>query len=209
MRVLSWNVRSLRDGARSVAAVLSEVAADVVVVQEAPRLLGWRTSRALLARRAGMRPAGWSWAAGNLVLVAPHVHVTSARAVLMPKYRGLHRRAVALAEVRVDGVAFTLAGTHLDLQEEARLDSARRVRALVGDGPLVLGADVNDRPGSPSWEALTSGLSGGSPGPTYPAVGAHKAIDALVSSFPVTRLEVLDTGTASDHLGVLAEVRVS
>ncbi len=206
MKVLSWNVRSLRDGARSVAAVLSEVRADVVIVQEAPRLLAWRTSRLLLASRSGLRVASSSWAAGNLVLVAPHVDVLASRAVLMPRRKGLHRRAVVLTTVSCGGAVLTVAGTHLDLQADARLDSARRVRALVGDGPLVLGADVNASPGSPAWDALTHDLHGGSPGPTFPAHAPRRRIDALVSSLPLARLEVLDTGRASDHLGVLAEL---
>ena len=50
LRVATWNVRSLRDDARGVAAALRGLDADLVCVQEAPRLVGWRTSR---ARRAG------------------------------------------------------------------------------------------------------------------------------------------------------------
>ncbi len=151
MRVVVWNVRSLRDGGAAVARTLAGLAPDLVVLQEAPRLLGWRTSRALLARRSGLHPASRGRAAGNLLLVRPGVEVRSTRTVLLPRRPGLHRRAVVLADVVVDGQPLVLAGTHLDLDPEARRDSAARVRALLPPGPCVLGADVNEEPGAPAW----------------------------------------------------------
>ena len=177
-----------------------------MLVQEAPRLVLWRTSRWLLARRAGLRVATWRWAAGDLVLVAPSVTVHGAGSALLPRRPGLHRRAVAWADVTVRGRRLTAAATHLDLQPEARLDSARRVRALLPPGPLVLGADLNDKPGSPTWEALSDGLAGGSPGPTFPSSAPRRRIDALLTNLAVLRLEAVDTGSASDHLAVLAEL---
>lgn len=208
MRVVVWNVRSLRDGAAGVAAVLRGLDADLVVLQEAPRLLLWRSSRALLARRAGLQAVGRSWAAGNQLYARPGTPVTAAGEVPMPRRPRLHRRAVALAELVVDGVPLVLAGTHLDLDPQARLDSARRVRAALPATRLVLGADVNDVPGSPAWQALAQGLvdARAGCGPTFPARAPRRSIDALLVSpdLRVLSCEVVDSGAASDHRPLLA-----
>lgn len=215
LRVVSWNVRSLRDGAREVAAVLRQLSPDLVVLQEAPRLIGWRSSRALLARRAGLRLATSARAAGNLLLVAPGVRVTGWSAVLLPRRPGLHRRAVAVARVEVGGREMLLAGTHLDLDPQARLDSAGQVRAAVAAqepaAPLVLGADVNEEPGEPAWRRLADGLLDvrQGTGPTFPARAPSRHLDALFVSpqLSVASCRVVATGSASDHLALLAELR--
>ena len=54
LRLLSYNVRSLRDDRASVAAVIRACRPDVVAVQEAPRSLRWRSKRAALARTSGL-----------------------------------------------------------------------------------------------------------------------------------------------------------
>lgn len=210
MRVVVWNVRSLRDGAAGVAAVLRRLDPDLAVLQEAPRLLLWRSSRALLARRAGLRAAGRSRAAGNQLLVRAGTPVVRARGVLLPRRPRLHRRALAVAELLVEGRPLVLAGTHLDLDPLARLDSARRVRAALPAGALVLGADVNDEPASPTWAALADGLvdARAGCGPTFPARAPRRSIDALLVSpdLEVRSCEVADSGAASDHLPLVAEL---
>ena len=103
-----------------------------------------------------------------------------------------------------------LACTHLDLDPAARLDSARRVRAALPAGPLVLGADVNDEPGSPPWEALAEGLAdaGEGLGPTFSVAAPRRRIDALLVA-PALRLvdrRLLDAGPVTDHRGVVADL---
>lgn len=205
------------------AAVLRDLDPDVVLVQEAPRLLLWRRSRRCLARRAGLAVATSGRAAGNLVLVAPRVRVLSSYDVVLPKRAGLHRRAVAVARLVVDGHTATVAGTHLDLDPSARLDSAGRVRELLVPGPLVpgplvpgalvLGADVNEPPGGPAWRRLGEGLvdARAGLGPTFPARAPDRSIDGLWvdPSYDVVRAEVVATGAASDHLALLVELRAA
>lgn len=210
MRVASWNVRSLRDGRGAVGAALADLQADVVLVQEAPRLVLWRLSRRLLARRAGLRVATSGRAAGNLVLVGPDVRVLSSYDVAMPRRPGLHRRAVAVARVVVDGVTVMVAGTHLDLDADARLDSAARVRACLPAGLLVLGADVNEQPGARAWTLLGAGLVDvrAGLGPTFPARAPARSIDGLWASpsLAVLAARVVATGAASDHLALVADL---
>jgi endonuclease/exonuclease/phosphatase family metal-dependent hydrolase len=212
VRVVSWNVRSLRDSSSGVAAALRALEADVVLVQEAPRLLGWRVAGARLARRAGLRrAAGGRPGAGNLLLVGPRVVVRDARAVLLPRRRGLHRRGAVLGSLEVGGLGLAVVGTHLDLDPAARLDSARRVRALAPDGALVVGADVNETAGEPAWEVLAAGLvdAGRALGPTFPARAPHRRIDALLvdPALHVVAAQVPATGLVSDHLPVVVDLR--
>lgn len=215
----------MRDGSAGVASALREPGPDVVLLQEAPRLLGWRSSCRLLARRTGLvLVTGGRPAAGNLLLVAPHVRVVSAGSLLLPRRPGLHRRGAVLAVLEVDGARVAVAGTHLDLDPPARLDSARRVRAVAGRAtagdagsaatpagtPLVVGADVNEPAGEPAWRALSAGLvdAGRDAGPTFPARDPHRRIDALLvdPTVQVLSCDVGATGAASDHLPLVADL---
>ena len=215
LRVVSWNVRSLRDDSAGVAAALRDLHADVVLLQEAPRLLTAVPANRRLASRAGLRRSvGGSLSCGNLLLVSPRVRVLQGRAVRLPKRPGLHRRGAVLAEVVVDGARLGLLGTHLDLQPDARLDSARRLRrsALDLDVPLLLAADLNDEPGSPTWTELSAGLVdlGRELGPTFPQRAPDRRIDALFADpvLEVLAVERPDPGPVTDHLPLVADLRV-
>jgi hypothetical protein len=102
LRVMSYNIRSLRDDVGAVGRVIRHAEADVVCVQEAPRFLWWRRKCAHLARDSGLViVSGGRDAAANMLLVRAAVKVDSARSVLFTRDRGLHQRGVALA--RLDG----------------------------------------------------------------------------------------------------------
>lgn len=212
LRVVSWNVRSLRDGAAGVAAVLRDLSPDVVLLQEAPRLLGSGRANRRLAGRCRLRPvAGGAGAAGNLLLVSPRVLVVRAAAVRLPRRPRLHRRGYVLAELEVEGQRCQVLGTHLDLDPGARVQSARAVRATVAeDLPLVLAADVNEEPGGPAWQALAAGLvdCAAGCGPTFPLRAPRRRIDALLVH---PRLQVLDVrvprpAPVTDHLPIVADL---
>jgi endonuclease/exonuclease/phosphatase family metal-dependent hydrolase len=225
MRVVGWNVRSLRDGRAAVVAVVRSLDPDVLVLQEAPRLVLWRLSRWWLAQACGLQVVTPWRAAGNVVLVRPGMPLLGRAQVRVPKRRGLHRRAAVV--VRLEGLA--VAGTHLDLREDARLDTAARVRAALPEGPAVLSADVNDVPGSATWAVLAAGLV--DPGaaldvPTFPARAPSRRIDALLArDLHVLRFHVADvpapaqssatasaasaraSACASDHRALVLDLR--
>lgn len=209
MRVVGWNVRSLRDGRCSVVRVVRSLDPDVLVLQEAPRLVLWRLSRWWLARACGLRLATTGWAAGNVVLVRPGVVVRRRLCVRVPKRPGLHRRSAAVAVVEVGGTLLAVAGTHLDLEPRARLDTAARVRAALPDDlPLVLSTDVNDEPGSAAWTVLAAGLVDAGRDLTFPAGTPRRRIDALlVRGLEVLAHEVVDVAGASDHRALVADLR--
>lgn len=194
------------------ASSLAQLAPDVALLQEAPRLLGSRLANRRLARAAGLRQAaGGAAAAGNLLLVSPRVRVVEAYGVRMPRRRGLHRRGLVLGVVSLGGVPLAVAGTHLDLDAAARLDSARRVRAALPDThPLVLAADVNEEPGGPAWEALADGLvdAAADEGPTFPLVSPRRRIDVVLVDprLQVAAVDVPRPGPVTDHLPVVVDL---
>lgn len=208
MRVLTWNVRSLRDDAAGVARVLREAAPDIALIQEAPRLSRWRSKCARLARESGLLVVtGGRTAAGNLILCSMRTRVVSSYDILLPKRPRLHRRGAAAAVLDVDGRRLTVLGTHLDLDPTARLGSALRLRESAYD---VIGADVNEEPGGPAWQALSRGLIDVSAGlgPTFSVASPRRRIDALfvAPSWRATSCEVLESGPVSDHKPIVAEL---
>jgi endonuclease/exonuclease/phosphatase family metal-dependent hydrolase len=206
MRVVSWNVRSLRDDAAGVAKAIRALSPDVVLVQEAPRLWRWRSKCAQLARESGLVVVtGGRPAAGNLVMCAMRVRVASSYDVLLPKRPGLHRRGAATAVLELDGRQLSVLGTHLDVDAAARLDSAQRLRAQDYD---VIGADLNEEPGNPAWNALSVGMVDVSEGlpPTFSVASPRRRIDAVFAgaSLLARSCEVIDCGPVSDHKPLLA-----
>ncbi len=210
VRVVTWNVRSLRDDARGVARVLREQKADLVFVQEAPRLWRWRSACARLARESGLIViTGGRPAAGNLLLCSMRVAVISAEPVRLPKHPRLHRRGAVRAVVEVAGHRLSLLGTHLDLDPAARLDTVHRLRTEAYD---VIGADVNEEPGQPAWSALSEQMVdvGQGLGPTFSVASPRRRLDALFvrPGVAVEHVEVVDPGPVTDHRLVLADLRL-
>lgn len=208
MRVVTWNVRSLRDDAAGVARVLREIGPDVALIQEAPRLWRWRSTCARLAREAGLVVVtGGRPAAGNLLLCAMRVRVVSTRDVLLPKHPKLHRRGAATAVLEVDGRSLSVLGTHLDLDPAARVDSANRLRGSSYD---IVGADVNEEPGGPAWQALSAGMVDVAHGlgPTFSVANPRRRIDGLFvgERLRVAAREVVECGPVSDHKPIVADL---
>jgi len=136
LRVLSYNVRSLRDDKAAVdARVIEEAEPQVVCIQEAPRFLRWRSRAA--AARPPIRPGrhhGGRPAAGNLLLCHLAVTVHSTAAITLSPRRGTHRRGAAVAVCSLAGQRFALVGTHLDLHAGDRLRHAHELcQAARGD----------------------------------------------------------------------------
>ena len=205
---MTWNVRSLRDDAAGVARVLRAASPDVVLIQEAPRLWRWRSACARLARTSGLVVVtGGRPAAGNLILCSMRVRVVSTQDLLLPRVPRLHRRGAATAVLEVDGRRLSVLGTHLDLDSAARVASARQLRKSSYD---VIGADVNEEPGGPAWSELSAGLVDVAEGlgPTFSVANPRRRIDALLVSPALrpVRVEVLDSGSVSDHFPILAEL---
>jgi endonuclease/exonuclease/phosphatase family metal-dependent hydrolase len=222
---MTYNVRSLRDDPAAVARVIRKLAPDVACVQEAPRFWRWEAKCTALARRAGMSwVSGGRGAAANIVLLAPGIDVEAARCVLFSKDAGLHQRGTAMALLRLRGARFAVAGTHLDGAEIPRLRHIRELHEAI-DGfvpagvPLIVAADVNDVPGSRSWDALLArgadafAVAGTGEGATSNVAARTRRIDAVFAGpgIAVVRAQAVDSPDvriASDHYPVLAELQL-
>lgn len=225
LRLLTYNVRSMRDDRAALGRVIRSVEPDVVLVQEAPRFLRWRSLCAELARRSGLVVVGGGRpAAANLVLSALGVDVLDTADVLFSKEPRLHQRGTAIAILRMRGIRFAVAGTHLDVVPEPRLRHVGELHAAVErhvpDGlPVIIAGDLNCKPGSPPWAALTAtradafATAGVGSGFTSTATNPHQRIDGIFVDprIAVRSARVIDgpdVEIASDHRPVLAELEL-
>lgn len=160
LRVVSYNVRSLRDDGAAVARVLRELDPDVACVQEAPKYLFWRGRCAALARRSGLLYAGGGRPTGGAALFTSiRVDVAEVQEHRLSRTPRLTRRGVVLARLAKNGASFGAASIHLGL------DAAERARHLtdilgladrLGTSATVIAGDVNEPPAAPTWTRLTS-----------------------------------------------------
>src|SRR5690348_9130132 len=86
VRLLSYNVRSLRDDRAALARVIRACAPDVVCVQEAPRFFRWRKHAARLAQATGLYyVTGGAPATGPMILASLRAFVEHTEDVLLPR----------------------------------------------------------------------------------------------------------------------------
>lgn len=222
LRVLSYNVLSLRRGTDKVAAVIRACDPDVVCVQEAPRFLFWRRRCRALADAAGLKVVTGGRPAGAVLLLArPGLRVVATRDVKLPWHPPLHRRGIAIGVFDVGGTQVTVASTHLSLDDSERLAQAGLVVAHLAelDRPAVLAGDVNEDPDDAAWRVLATSFADAyvtaplGDGLTSTAAHPRRRLDAV---FVDRRLGVVSCGVpevaglagASDHRPVLAVVQV-
>jgi endonuclease/exonuclease/phosphatase family metal-dependent hydrolase len=223
--VLSYNVRSMRDDQAALARVIRSAEPDVVCVQEAPRFLRWRSRCARLARTSGLVVVGGGRpAAANLILSTLAVEVVRTANVLFSKDRRLHQRGTAMAVLRIGDSPFAVAGTHLDLVAEPRLRHVGELYTALAahvppEVPVIVCGDVNCKPGSPPWAALTEllqdafAVAGVGSAFTSTAKNPHQTIDGIFVDPRVTVrsaqvLDQPDVEAASDHRPLLAELEL-
>jgi endonuclease/exonuclease/phosphatase family metal-dependent hydrolase len=102
------------------------------------------------------------------------------------------------------------------LRHVAELEAAL-AGAVPPEVPTVVAADVNDRPGSPTWSALAErrqdafAVAGSGPAGTFPAARPSRTIDGIFvgAGLTVRSARVVDhpdVARASDHRPLLAEL---
>jgi endonuclease/exonuclease/phosphatase family metal-dependent hydrolase len=226
LTVASYNIHKAvgldrrRDPERIVA-VLREIDADVIALQEADRRFGERASvlpRQLLddhspwqAVHFGIRPSSIGWH-GNALLVRRGIEIVSAAPVPLP---ALEPRGAVRADLVIAGQAVRIVGMHLDLSGLRRRQQVRSVLAQM-DGPevpTVLMGDFNEwsrrdgalrefHPGQ--WQVLA-------PGRSFPSRRPVAMLDRIVVSAEWHCGECAVhhsplAARASDHLPVFARV---
>jgi endonuclease/exonuclease/phosphatase family metal-dependent hydrolase len=139
IRVATYNIRKAvgldqrRNPARIIA-VLNEIDADIIALQEVDRRFGARVSALPLSMLEAdtpwvpvplhFRPAAIGWH-GNAILVRKGIEVRQAEPIPMPT---LEPRGAVMTELAVCGHALRVIGVHLDL---SGLWRRRQIRALL------------------------------------------------------------------------------
>ncbi len=229
IRVLSYNIRSMRDDTDALARVITACAPDLVLIQEAPRFFRWRKKLARLAGAANLVIlTGGATAAGPAILCNLRATVERTEDVLLPLTPGLHRRGFATAVVRFGGARLGVLSCHLSLQKEERYDQGGMLLdrlAGMGVEHVIAGGDLNERPVGRTFRRVASDLQDcwatapwgseytstpADPRQRIDAIFAGKGIEVLGCGVPVGHPGVTETDlrAATDHLPVLAALRI-
>ena len=229
LRVASWNLHKCvgSDGRfdpdRS-AAVIAELGADIVALQEADKRFGRRTGLldlAALERACGLAPLrvsdlpdGHGWH-GNALLVRPG---TAAR-VRRLRLPGVEPRGALVAELDLPTGPLRVVAAHLGLLRRSRTRQARAILEAITAGepmPTLLLGDLNEwHPGArSSLRALEPlfGLPGRAPA-SFPAALPVLALDRILGLpqglvADVTAHDSPRARIASDHLPLTAWVQL-
>lgn len=231
LTVGSYNVHKgvgsdrLHDPRRTIA-VIRELDADLVALQEVDRRFGDRRGvldLAALRAATGLQPValddrlgalahGWH---GNLILYRG-AEVEQARAIDLP---GLEPRGAIVADLRFAGHRLRVIATHMGLLKRSRQAQAERLVEEIDDTvPTLMMGDMNEwRLGRrSSLLAIKSGLNAVATAQAAASFPARRPVLALDRIIGCARAEVsefapLDTPLArlaSDHLPVRARVRL-
>ncbi|HXF73715.1 MAG TPA: endonuclease/exonuclease/phosphatase family protein [Actinomycetota bacterium] len=222
VRVVAYNVRGFRAGARRVAEAVGGLDADVLLLQETGgRLALRRFARALGMAVAADPPSPFRRRVKDAVLARPPWRLGRHRLHRFPGSAPWYPRGALVARLLGPGAAVWAVSFHLGLRPGERRRHAALLRALLAGlgGPVVAGGDLNEGPEGraasllrgtlvDAWEAAGSG-----PGPTFPARAPSARIDHVYVSrdVRVDRCVVARDGSlaeASDHLPVVADLWV-
>ncbi|MBO0662909.1 endonuclease/exonuclease/phosphatase family protein [Jiella sp. MQZ9-1] len=227
LRVASYNIRKSvgtdwRRRPLEILAVLNEIDADVVALQEVDRRFGTRTSsippRAIRDHTrytvvaVDARPGGIGWH-GNAILVRETIAADSVTCLTLP---ALEPRGAVIADLRLGQARFRVAAMHLGLLGLWRKRQARAVLAaldrLQPALPTILMGDLNEwNPDGRCFKLFGRAHAVLTPGRSYPSRMPLGALDRIILSRDV---ELVDTAVhlssrarrASDHLPVYADV---
>lgn len=220
LRVVAYNVRSLRDERPAAIRVLRELNADVVCVQEAPRFFRWRSKNAALAREAGLLYVGGGRTANGVAMLAAHrVDVSSVIEYRLSRTPRQIRRGVVAARIHKAGAWCTVASVHLGLDADERPRHRREILSLVNryESPVtILAGDINETPDMPTWQALAAEFTDAGAernGPTFSARNPRRRIDGVFVRGPAVIQDCWvvagpDAEVASDHRPVVADLEV-
>lgn len=225
----SYNIRKAigldrrRDPDR-ILAILREIDADVVALQEADRRFGDRASALPLAAieshtpyrpvPLNMKPDSIGWH-GNALLVRREIGIEHAAAVPLPT---LEPRGAMRADLTIAGRPFRVVGMHLDLSGLRRRQQVRSILSHLVDCPTpmpsVLMGDLNEwartggclREFCGDWHVLSAGRS-------FPSRRPVAALDRIVVSqeWHVHSVGVHHSALSargSDHLPVWARLEM-
>ncbi|MEI6160085.1 MAG: endonuclease/exonuclease/phosphatase family protein [Roseococcus sp.] len=205
-----------------IAAVIAELDADVVALQEVDRRFGQRTgllNTAALEGRTGLNllhvsdtPGGHGWH-GNALLVRQG-RLIRLRRLNLP---GAEARGALIAEIQLPAGKLRVVAAHLGLLRRHRAMQAAALLEAIHHGspmPTLLMGDLNEwRPGVPSSLVALETLFGplGPGQPSFPSRLPFLALDRILA-YPRSMLELVEAHAsplariASDHLPLRARI---
>ena len=216
LRIATWNVHGLQAGVEAVASAVRAQELDVLMVQESgPR----RRLRALaedLHMSASADPRAFPRRRIQNAVLVRGGGATIAHHDLRRFSRGtfVHPRGALVADL---DERLSVISVHLGLRGPER---GRHIGQLLeitegSAGRCVIGGDLNASPGDPGPMAIASRMSdvwdavGEGDGFTFPSDAPVVRIDYLFTGPAVQPLRAWTAGgTVSDHLMVVADVRV-
>lgn len=228
LSVASYNIHKgvgtdrRRDLART-AAVIAEIGADILALQEVDTRFGTRTGlldlehlRHDLGLTAvpmhGTGPAhGWH---GNLLLVRDAL-VHEVHQLILP---GFEPRGAMLTDLEIDGQPLRIVNTHLGLLPASRLLQARALVDKIARLPLrptLLMGDLNEWSGAgKALATLAKAFAIAAPRPSFPSRHPLLALDRMMTSAHGELLDIATHDTplarrASDHLPITARLRLT
>jgi endonuclease/exonuclease/phosphatase family metal-dependent hydrolase len=145
LRVVSYNVAGMLGGVEAVAAAVRPLRPDVVLVQDGPWRLRWRTPTAQLAAALGLVHAGGGRdSAGNALLVSIRVDVDAVTPIRFPLLPGRLMRGAVVARCRVGDARFAVAGARLADDPAERESQRAALASAVGalTEPLLVAGDL-------------------------------------------------------------------
>lgn len=223
LKVASYNMRKgigldrLRRPERTLA-VLKEIDADIVALQEADRRFGARVAALPVPMiehgspwrhvPLGVRPDSLGWH-GNAILVKKDLELLRHARIALPT---LEPRGAVLAEVETHAGPIRVVGMHLDLSGLWRVRQAAAIMAQLDElppMPTILMGDLNEwRPQGGCLAQFGQHFHIAHTGPSYHASRPLGRLDRIMAS----GLKVVSAGVhhsasarrASDHLPIWA-----
>jgi endonuclease/exonuclease/phosphatase family metal-dependent hydrolase len=215
--VVTFNVESFRAGGEAIRVPLAELVPDVVLIQECRS----RRATGRLARALGMECVTSHRRLSrvrNAVLFRGPWRMTEVEINELSRRERTPRRGVIAAHLWRPGYRLTAASAHLGLSGQERERHAVELTDLLSgvNGPVVIGADLNEGPSNPAARWVEGRFfdgfagAGAGNGATFPAHSPTARIDYVFVSdgVAVERVWVPDIATASDHRPVAADLEL-
>lgn len=229
IKVASYNIRKSigtdrRRRPERTMAVLTELNADIIALQEADRRFGARA--AVLSDQltlhgtwkpvpVGLREFSMGWH-GNALLVRSDADILDCEAIHLP---ALEPRGAVVADVRINGQRVRVVGMHLDLSGLWRRKQARAILSYLASKeescPTILMGDLNE------WSAqggclrdFSADFAFADTGRSFHARRPIARLDRIMASHELRFVgagvhDSITSRMASDHLPIWATVQAA
>lgn len=232
LRVLTWNICELRGDLDALEQAVRDLDPDVMLVQEAPRLVLPQLRLERFARAIDRQIlVGGRFGRGLAILGTDEIARQVVRSGMhrvaqrITDRKAVYPRGVAAVRLSVPrGGEVVVSAIHFALQEPNRITHARHAVDLItrAGAPVIIGGDLNEPATGPA-RGLLAGVSHDPADQkhdlTFPAEKPRRRIDAI---YVTDGIEVLDAHrvdrsqnvpaerfrTASDHLPTWLEARI-